>query len=104
MSNIIIKIQDSNGELLWEFDAEKDKTIHQMAESHDIWLPLACGAGACFVCAVKILSGKECLQQDLTSPPLVELEEDQFLTCIGGIKAKCFDDEEDYEIILQKSY
>jgi len=101
-NNITIKIQDTDGSLLQEFTAERWVSIHQLAEQNKVDLPIACGAGACFVCAVKVLSGKEFLQQDLISPPLVELEEDQFLTCIGWVKNECFDNNTTCEIVLQK--
>ncbi len=85
-----------------EFIAEEGKTIAQMAELHNIDIPISCGAGACFVCAVKIISGKEFLHQDLVSSPLVDLEEDQFLTCIGGIQSQFFHDNAYHEVVLQK--
>lgn len=81
-SGVKVIVKDSSGAELGSFMAETGKTLAQMAEMHDIDIPISCGAGACFVCAVKVLSGKEFLQQDLVSPPLVDLEEDQFLTCI----------------------
>ncbi|NOZ44724.1 MAG: 2Fe-2S iron-sulfur cluster binding domain-containing protein [bacterium] len=102
MATITVKIQDKNASALGEFIAEEGKSIAQMADMHNIDIPLSCGAGACFVCAVKVLAGKEFLQQDLISPALVDLEEDQFLTCIGGVKAEMFQKEGNFEVVLQK--
>lgn len=51
---------------------------------------------------MKVISGKELLHQNLISEPLVDLEEDQFLTCIGGIQAKFFNDGEMHELLLEK--
>jgi len=101
-SEILIKIQDTDWNSIGEFQAEKGKTLSQMAEAHQIDIPIACGAWACFVCAVKVLKWRELMNQSMISNPLVDLEEDQFLTCIGWIKNEYFDDGNSHEIILQK--
>lgn len=101
-TGVHVKIQDSSANLVGEFMAEEGKTIAQMAEAHDVDIPISCGAWACFVCAMKVISGKELLHQNLISEPLVDLEEDQFLTCIGGIQAKFFNDGEMHELLLEK--
>jgi len=99
---VVIKIQDTEWNLLGEFQAEEGKTIAQMAETHSIDIPIACGAGACFVCAVKVISGKEFLHPTMISEPLVDLEEDQFLTCIWGVKSEFLNDGQSHEIVLKK--
>lgn len=99
---VTIKVQDSSGNELGSFAAEEGKTIAQMAEWASVEIPVSCGAGACFVCAVKVVSGKEYLQQDLMSSPLVDLEDNQFLTCIGGINPEYINGDDSFEVVLEK--
>jgi len=102
VNEIIVKVQDSSGVLVWEFKAEKWKTISQMAEANQIDIPIACWAWACFVCAVKVLKWLDLVNWSLTSSPLIDLEEDQILTCIGWVKDEAFDKWENQEIVIQK--
>ena len=102
MWNVKILVEDKNGQKIWEFMAEKGKTLSQLAELNSIDIPIACGAWACFVCAVKVKKGLEYLVAGLHSQPLVEVPEDQVLTCIAWVKNDCFEGDKDIEIIIQK--
>lgn len=103
-----IKIQDIDGNLLKEFEWVDNKSFAQMAKEQEFEIPMACGAGACFVCAAKIVKWHDCVQIDKISPPLMPLEQNkdgqysEVLTCIWGIKSECFKDWKDHEIVLQK--
>lgn len=101
-TGVKITIKDASANVLGSFMAEEGKTIAQMAEENSVDIPISCGAGACFVCAVKVLSGKEFLIQDMVSQPLVELESDQFLTCIGGVAPEHINGGELKEVVLEK--
>jgi len=101
-TGVKVTIKDASGVDLGSFIAQEWKTIAQMAEENNIDIPVSCGAGACFVCAVKVISGKEFLIQDMISPSLVDLEEDQFLTCIWGVDPKFINDWDSHEIVLEK--
>jgi len=101
-AGVKITVQDSSGTVLGIFMAEEGKTIAQMAEEHNIDIPISCGAWACFVCAVKVIKGKEFMHQNMISSPLIDLEENQFLTCIGGVKSEHIHGNELKEIILEK--
>jgi len=97
-----VKINDTDGNLLQEFIGEDDKSFHVMAEEAKVDIPIACGAGACLVCAVRVIEGMEYVQPDKIQAPLVETEEDQILTCISGIKTEALESDEEYTIVLQK--
>lgn len=98
-----VKIQDTQGDIVKEFIVEDEEfSFHTMAEQHDVEIPIACGAGACLVCAVKVIEGMEYVQADKKQPPLVETEEDQVLTCIAGITTEAFESEEEHLVVLQK--
>ncbi len=98
-----VKIQDTKGDLVKEFIVEDEEfSFHTMAEQHDVEIPIACGAGACLVCAVKVIEGMAYIQADKKQPPLVETEKDQVLTCIAGITTEAFESEEEHLVVLQK--
>jgi ferredoxin len=47
-------IEDLNGNVLSTFSATDSQSFVQMAEDHDLEMPVSCCSGACFVCACKI--------------------------------------------------
>ena len=95
-------IQDQQGKEVHSFAAEDHKSFVQMAEDNDIELPVSCCSWACFVCACKIRSWQEHVDIAKLSVPLVDIEEDQVLTCVWWIKSELFSDWWYYEIVLQK--
>lgn len=56
MSSVMVKLIDMEGKTIVEFPGEDDRSFVQMAENNGIDLPCSCCAGACFVCAAKIIS------------------------------------------------
>jgi len=103
-----VKINDSNGILIWEFKWEDKISLSKMAEKNNIEIPVSCGMWACFACACKIISGWEFIDIGKISVPLVDLSVDEngnykeVLTCIWWIKSQFINDQEVYEIVLQK--
>lgn len=84
-------------------------SFYQMAEKHNVELPVSCCSWACFVCCAQIKKGEEAVQIDKISMPLVDVERDEktgkrkeVLTCIWGIKSDYIKDEAYHEIVLQK--
>jgi hypothetical protein len=51
-----------------------------------------------------VKSGADCIDIWKLGVPLVDVEEDQILTCIGGVKSQCLNDWQDHEIILEKLF
>lgn len=84
-------IQDVDGATLGSFEANDRDSFFQMAQESGLELPVSCCSGACFVCACKIIQGGKCIDQGKLSVPLVDVEEDQVLTCVGGVMESCFD-------------
>lgn len=99
---VTVKINDTEWNLLQEFIGEDDKSFHTMAEEAKVDIPIACGAWACLVCAVRVVEWMDYVQPDKIQAPLVETEEDQILTCISGIKTKAIECEKKHVIVLQK--
>ncbi|MFZ2150761.1 MAG: 2Fe-2S iron-sulfur cluster-binding protein [Candidatus Absconditicoccaceae bacterium] len=103
-----VKINDSNGVLVGEFNGEDNISFSKMASKNNIDIPVSCGMGACFACACKIVSGGEFIDIGKISVPLVDLPVDEkgnyqdVLTCVGGIKSEFLKDQGTHEIIIQK--
>ena len=101
-TGVEILIKDESGTELGSFVANDKDTIMEIARSNGVDIPSSCEAGACFVCACQVQQGMECLDQDKIGIALVDVEPDQFLTCIGGIKPDMFTDGAYHKIVLQK--
>jgi ferredoxin len=74
----------------------------QMAEDHDFEMPVSCCSGACFVCACAIKEWAELVDIAKLSVPLVDIDEDQVLSCVGWVKPSAFSDGLYHRIVLQK--
>jgi ferredoxin len=74
----------------------------QMAEDHDLEMPVSCCSGACFVCACKIKEWYEHIDIAKLSVPLVDIDEDQVLACVWWVKESAFSDWMFHRIVLQK--
>lgn len=101
-SVVDIFVENSDGVLVHQFPGKEYKSFAQMAEDVGIELPVSCCSGACFVCACKIKDGMDDVDIAKLSVPLVDIDEDQVLACIGGIKSSCFRDGKYHKIVLQK--
>lgn len=101
-SNVTVKIVNSSGQELMQFPASKTGSFTEDAEKAWFEIPTACGAGACFFCAGHVKSGMEYVDMGKISVPLVDLEEDQILTCIAWAKAEHFNDGQPREIVIEK--
>ncbi len=97
-----VEIIDNQGGLIWSFLAEDEKSFHQMAMDHDIELPVSCCSGACFVCACKVIKWLELVDVGKISVPLVDVEQDQLLSCVGGVISSALQDGGYHKIVLQK--
>lgn len=96
---ITIKLRDPSGN--WHtFQGEDKSSITEQCEKHGIDSPFACKAGACTVCACKVVSWGEHLVQNKFWEKLVDTDDDQFLTCIGGLHEWRVSSRENFEVTL----
>lgn len=95
-------VQDLEGQNLIEFEANNRETFVEMAEKVGFEIPSSCRSGACFVCAAKILQWQDAIDIGKAWVPLVDVEYDQCLTCIAGVKNEMFGDGKYHKIVLQK--
>lgn len=101
-STVTVKIIDSTWKEIIQFPASKIWSISEDAEKAGYEIPTSCRAGACFVCAGRIKKWWDCIDIGKISVPLIDIDEDQILTCVGGIKDECFIDGEDHEVVIEK--
>lgn len=98
---VTVIVQDAQGEEVLRYKANPEDTIIEQAEANGVDIPFACRAGACLSCVATVKEGMEHLMQNMKGDKLIETDEDQFLTCIGGVKpASCYAEEE-YQIVLE---
>lgn len=106
---VLIQLKRPDGTLIASFPWEDNKSIAQIAKSHDIDFPTSCGIGMCGICKCKIIAGQEYIQIDKISPPMRSLERDdtgkfkEFFACIGWITTEAIKDDVVHEIILEKN-
>ncbi len=101
-SQIIVEILDANGVVEWSFSPKVWQSFVEAGEDAGLYMPSSCCAGACFTCACRIVSGQEDVDIGLVSVPLVDIDPDQVLTCIGGLRESIFSDGKFHKIVLQK--
>ncbi len=99
---IDVEIQDMDGKVLTTFAAQQWQSFVDMARDAWLEMPTSCCSGACFVCACRIRSWAEHIDIGLLSVPLVDLDADQVLTCVWGVRESLFLDTWYHKIILQK--
>ena len=97
-----IEIQNVQGQTLATFPATQGRSFVEMAEEAWLQMPTSCCSGACFVCACRIKEWAEHIDIGLLSVPLVDIDADQVLTCVGGVRDSLFLDAGYHKIILQK--
>ena len=101
-SKVMMKLLDEQGDLISYFPLDEKRSMVDNAEDVGLEIPSSCRAGACFVCAGRVVEGMENIDIGKLSVPLVDIDEDQILMCIAGAKEECFHDGEQHEIVVQK--
>lgn len=99
---IDIIIQDIDWTELYHFPAKDMMSFLDMMEEQMMEYPYSCRAGACFSCVAKIIQGDEMIDFGKLGMPLIDLDADQVLTCVAGVKSECFNMDQNQTIILQK--
>ena len=97
---ILLTLREWNGQE-HKIEVTEDISISEITQKAWIHLPISCCAWACFVCGAKIVSGQEFLDQGKAWEALIDLEENEFLTCIGWFKTECLTDEEKHEVVME---
>jgi len=82
-TGIIVDIIDSQGTIEASFSPHMGQSFVEAAEDNNIIIPTSCCAGACFTCACRVIEGQEDIDIGLLSVPLVDLEDDQVLSCVA---------------------
>lgn len=78
-------------------DFLKNKTILEVAIENDVYIPSLCEEGACSVCMVQVLKGKEYLKEGNN----INVG-DNILACISNLKEEFFEQEAYVEIDIQE--
>lgn len=99
---IKIIVQNSEWVELGSFEAKKWKLITEMAQANNIEIPFSCGAGACWLCLCEVIEWRELINDSFLQHPLMEMYENEVLTCISAVKDEYFEKEWDYTIILKR--
>lgn len=97
-----VRVKDIEGtEHLFDLQQDEQKSILDIAEEQGIELPYSCRSGACFSCCAEIKKGKQRLDRQKTGEQLIDVEEEEFLCCIGGVSSEAFQSGEEVEIELE---
>jgi ferredoxin len=99
--SVTVRIVDGNMQELTKFVADQYKSFTQMAEHAGYEMPVSCCSGACMVCACRIIEGSEYVDPTTVSVPLIDVDDDQVLSCVGGVDTQAIQDDEDHVITLQ---
>lgn len=97
---LIVKDIDWNTHRL-PMDSDQQKSIIDLAEEHGINLPYSCRSGACFSCCAEVTAGNEHLDREKTGEALIDVEDNECLTCICWVKSQVFESNESVEISLE---
>lgn len=97
----IIHVLDRDGTKLWSFPASKHESILDSAEKHGIDIGYSCRSGACFACACHVEKWFSQIDIGKFGYPLVDVDEQDCLTCISGLmdEARWM---EDNEIVIKR--
>jgi ferredoxin len=102
MCTITIVIQDIDGTPIYNFVAKDGVSFLDMMEEQMMDYPYSCRAGACFSCVAKIVQWDELIDFGKLGMPLIDLDADQILTCVAGVKSEVLNWNQDQTIVLQK--
>lgn len=99
MAMVRVQVTDIDGEVhILESQEDVEQSITDMAEGIGVELPYSCRSGACFTCCAEVTEGQEYLEQNKTGEQLIDIEENEFLTCIGGVHTAAYEGDEDRDI------
>ena len=84
-----------------QFVVTQDSTesIIDIAERNGVELPYSCKSGACFSCCAKIHQWADLLERNKTGEQLIDVDEDEFLCCIGWCTPQAFGPENEDAVI-----
>lgn len=102
MGNVTIKVVNTEWVELMKFPASKTGSISEDADKAGFEIPVACWAGACFFCVWRVKSWLEHIDIGKLGVPLVDIDADQVLMCIGWIKDQSFDGPEEHEVVIER--
>lgn len=85
----------------FEVTQDSQESIVDIAEQEGIELPYSCRSGACFSCCAQIKKWAQWLDREKTGEQLIDVDEDEFLSCIWGIQSSAFEVGEEVEIELE---
>lgn len=85
----------------FEVASDSQESIVDIAQEEWIELPYSCRSGACFSCCAQIKQWAERLDREKTGEQLIDVDEDEFLCCIGGIQSSAFEAGEEVVIELE---
>lgn len=92
MSKITVK--DPSGATAAEFTANSDEALGSQAQDAGAPIPFSCGVGACRTCICKVEKGLEHIDKEAVSPMHIEIDDDEILSCVAGIKPGTAEDAE----------
>ena len=102
INNILVEIIDEQWELLHSFVPKMGESFVDAAADQWIEIETSCCSGACYTCAHRVVEWGQDIDKSLVSEPLVDIEDNEMLTCIGGLKDDVFRDGKFHRIVLQK--
>lgn len=100
--NVQVELLNAHGESEGVFFPQPGQSLAEAAEESGLSISMSCCAGACFTCACRMIQWQEDVDIGMLSMPLVDIDEDQVLTCIGWLKDYIYNDGTFHKIVLQK--
>lgn len=101
-SQIEVELLNAHGLSEWIFIPKPWQSFSEAAEDAGLYLATSCCAGACFTCCCRVNNWLDDVDIGLISVPLVDIDEDQVLTCVWWLKDTIFSDWKFHKIVLQK--
>ena len=102
ISIIEVELLNTHGDSEGTFSPRIWQSFAEAADDAGLSLPRSCCAGACFTCCCRVTEWLENVDIGLLSVPLVDIDEDQILTCIWWLRDSIFSDGKFHKIVLQK--
>lgn len=92
-----VTVKDSSGNIVAQFEANSDESLGTQAQEAGAPVPFSCGVGACRTCVCQVEKGLEHIDREAVGPMHIMVEDNETLSCIGGIKV---DAAEDAEVVM----